>query len=481
MPPIRVPKPIADRMVELLFEETASTNRKRILYPGCGEGELIAAVERYFEDSINDPPSGVAIDNEAEHVETVRETYGDHVEARQVDYLSADVRLDRFDFVLSYPPTVEWAELSGERRREYANTFARISPESSHIHTGLLFLERSLHVLTGDGKGVFLTTRDFTSDAATGPFRSYLAPKVADIEQIDDSTFEVPHMLLVVNSLDSAAFSPSASANRPDPSEVEAQLLASASPSTIDAPARRIATCFPDLEVYRTTDDAAFVYLDLYYEDYDAALVYDDPDAREGLQGYVSRVGMEIRGQESVGEHTRPLTGSECIDPSEDLGRVIRRLGEDGERFCFVGIPTDPVGVVTRFDLNEIPVYQYLYILLARFEIRLRRLVREHVPDWEETTDVFIAAGNVGDLAPDRLSGGSIGDLLEILSQGAQMHQIPADLESHDADLADLRRLRNAIAHYNPLVHTMSNDTDSEWSARNLRARHELLCDIIDS
>ena len=78
------------------------------MYPGCGEGELIAAVERYFEDRVNDPPTGVAIDTDEEYVETVRENYGDQVEVRNGDYLSADARLDPFEFVLSYPPTVRW-------------------------------------------------------------------------------------------------------------------------------------------------------------------------------------------------------------------------------------------------------------------------------------------------------------------------------------------------------------------------------------
>ncbi|WP_411714086.1 class I SAM-dependent methyltransferase [Natronomonas sp.] len=123
-------------MVELLFKDVTSTYRKRILYPGCGEGELISAVERYFEDSVNDPPSGVAIDTEDEYVETVRENYGDRVEVRKGDYLSADARLDSFEFVLSYPPTVQWIDLSEEKQREYATSFAQISPDTARIHTG---------------------------------------------------------------------------------------------------------------------------------------------------------------------------------------------------------------------------------------------------------------------------------------------------------------------------------------------------------
>jgi hypothetical protein len=470
-------------MVELLFEETASTYRKRILYPGCGEGELIAAVERYFQDSTRDPPTGVAIDTNEEYVETVREKYGDTVTVEKGDYLSADVRLDSFEFVLSYPPTVRWGDLSGEKQQEYATSFAQISPDAARIHTGLLFLERSLHVLTEDGSGVFLTTRGFKTEERKGPFRTYLAPKVADVEQIDREYFEadIPHMLLKVNSPKSEEFDPSISTVRPDPSEVETQLMASASSPTISDPARRIATCFPDLDVYGTDDDAAFVYLDLYYEDYDAAFVFDDPEQVEGFQGYVSRAEMNIRGEGPVTDHILPLEDSDCIDPEDDVGTVIERLGRDGERFCFVGMPDNPEGIVTRFDLNKIPVYQYLYVLLARFEIRLREIIREHVPNWENETDVYISSTDVGELAPDKLSGGSVGDLLDILSKADEIGQVHPDLQTYDADIRELKNLRDAVAHYNPLVHYMSNDADSDWTAGDLRDRHTLLLDIVES
>jgi len=483
MSTFRVPNPIADRMVEFLFEDTDSTYGKKILYPGCGEGELIAAVERYFKDSVKGPPTGVAIDTNEESIETVRENYGNRVTVQKGDYLSADARLDSFEFVLSYPPTVRWSEISEEKQQEYATSFAQISPDTARIHTGLLFLERSLHVLTEDGNGVFLTTRGFKTEEKKGPFRSYLAPKVADIKQIDQDYFEadIPDMLLKVNSPESDEFDPAISTIRPDPSEVETQLMASATSPTITDPARCIATCFPNLDVYGTNDDAAFVYLDLYYEDYDAAFVFDDPEQFEGFRGYVSRAEMNIRGEGSVTEHVLPLEDSDCIGPEEEVGTVIERLGRDGERFCFVGTPDSPEGIVTRFDLNKVPVYQYLYVMLSRFEIQLREIIREYVPNWEEETDVYISSAYVGELAPDKLSGGTIGDLIDILSETDEMGRIQPNLQTYEADIRDIKDLRDAVAHYNPLVHYMSNDTESDWTAGDLRARYNLLLDIVES
>ena len=360
-------------------------------------------------------------------------------------------------------------QLSEEKQQEYATSFAQISPDTARIHTGLLFLERSLHVLTEDGNGVFLTTRGFKTEETKGPFRSYLAPKVADVEPIDRRHFEsdISHMLLKVNSPESEEFDPAISTIRPDPSEVEAQLMASATSLTITNPARCTATCFPDLEVYGADDDAAFVY--------------DDPEQLEGFRGYVSRAEMGIRGEEPVTEHVLSLEDSDCIDPGEGVGTVIERLGRDGERFCFVGVSDSLEGIVTRFDLNKIPVYQYLYVSLARYEIRLREIIREYVPNWEEETEVYIPSLHVGELAPDKLSGGTIGNLLDILSETDEMGRIHPDLRTYEADMWDIKDLRDTVAHYNPLVHYMSNDTESDWTAGDLRARHNLLRDIVKS
>jgi len=61
------------------------------------------------------------------------------------------------------------------------------------------------------------------------------------------------------------------------------------------------------------------------------------------------------------------------------------------------------------------------------------------------------------------------------------MQQLPVDPESYGATIWDLKDLRDAVAHYNPLVHSMSNDTESNWTAGDLRARHKLLRDIVES
>lgn len=262
MIPFRASEAVADRMVELLFEDTSLPGRKRILYPGCGAGELIDAVERYFDGSVYDPPSGVAIDTEQENVETVRNKY-EGIDVRESDFLSAEERLDSFEFILSYPPTVEWGQLTSEKQAEYANSSARITRDTTQIHTGLLFLEHSFYTLSEDGRGVFLTPTGFKTDDAAAPFRGYLAPRIADVESVGSDLFdtEIAHMITVVDSSKSEPVEAASSTVRPDPSEVEAQLMASATSPSTSEPAANIATSLPNLTVYGTNDDASFVYL----------------------------------------------------------------------------------------------------------------------------------------------------------------------------------------------------------------------------
>ena len=486
MAPFRTPEDVADQMIEVLFEDIRLPGRKRILYPGCGEGELIEAVDRYFEDKLSDPPSGVAIDTAEENIETVREKYGELLTVQKGDYLSDETRFeDRFDFILSYPPTIQWQDLTPEKREEYANSFARITPDTNQIHNGLLFLERSLHTLNEGGRGVFLTPKAFKADDAAAPFRSHIISSVSDVEPVESADFgvEIPHMITVLNSFESESFEAAPSSFSPEPSEIEAQMMASASAFSPAEPVTSIATSLQDLTVYPPDKDAAFVYLDMYYENYDAALIYEDPERLEGVMGYVSRAKLEVTDLEEISRHVLPLESSICIEPDAGFASVIKRLGQDSYRFCFVGNPRNPEGIVTRFDLNKLPIYQYLFTQFARFEIQLRKTIRENVPNWDEiienSEDVYIRSSDVGELAPDKLGGGSVKNLLKILSEADATQSVPCRLQDFEASLDDLRKLRNSVAHYEPIIHSMSNDTDTKWTANTLKERHSLLQAVI--
>jgi len=45
---------------------------------------------------------------------------------------------------------------------------------------------------------------------------------------------------------------------------------------------------------------------------------------------------------------------------------------------------------VTRFDLNGLPVYLYLFDCFSEFEIDLRNLIREEIPILNDETSLYI-------------------------------------------------------------------------------------------
>lgn len=462
-------------MVEILFEDVAVPWIEDILYPACGTGRTIAAVERYCGSNSSDPPSGVALDPDPENVRSVADEFGDHVDAKRGRFLSPNLQLGSFDLVLCCPPTIRWASLDSETRREYATALASLSLETEAFDVGASFLEKSATLLNEDGRGVFLVPNTLkTSDIAT-EIRAYVASEVTDVIPAPSDSSEDRRMITTISSSRSDPFQEAPTSTRPDPGVVERELLRTPDEYEQSLTAGGIATPVERMDVYDATDDAAFVYLDMFYEDYDASLVYEDSAANDGLRGYVERATMRVERNRPVAEHVHPLDESVCLRPSTALGEVVQALADEGERFRFVGRPENLHGIVTRYDLNSLPVYQSLYDYLARFELQLRELVRSEAPHWESRTSVSVPAGNTGPLAPDDLAGASLRDLLEIVNKTGIESELPYDPAAHDITLGDLRKLRNSVAHYNPLVVSMNNDSDVEKTADRLGAQVELL------
>mgnify|MGYP006926864047 CR=1 FL=1 len=119
-----------------------------------------------------------------------------------------------------------------------------------------------------------------------------------------------------------------------------------------------------------------------------------------------------------------------------------------------------------------------MYHQLARFEIGLRQLIREHAPNWEERTKVTLGAFGSRELVPDRLTMAKLRDLIQILQDLSLESELGVDLSKHSASLHDIATLRNAVAHYNSLVHVMSSqptDNDPERGAPQLATEYHLL------
>lgn len=126
----------------------------------------------------------------------------------------------------------------------------------------------------------------------------------------------------------------------------------------------------------------------------------------------------------------------------------------------------DVVGIITRFDLNREPFYLHLFDCFSDFEIGLRKLIRREAPDWEDTSGVRIHAQREEQLFADRLACGTLGDLIDIVESEGLERSIRTDLTGYDTTLGDLRKLRGAVAHYNPIVHTMGGSPTADTVER---------------
>jgi hypothetical protein len=480
--PPEIPPPVADEMVAALFADSKPTGFDTVLRPFYADGALLAALDRYVETTFaaSFPEVVICAPTDAAAAEAETLLSDREVTVRRGDFLTEGVELPDCEYVLSAPPRVSWDELSRERRREYASLSSRIRPDDATVEEAVLYIERALQFLTADGRGVFLAETGLKSDTATAAFRSELVPLLGDVERVDAEAHDAlddDHMIAVVTSADSPTFDVDSRTHRAPPARVESDLLADVAPAAT-AEAAEVMTSRSALRVYGADDGAGFVYMDMFHEDFDASLVYRNPEEMAGLVGYVSRTDLRVTEQTTIDEHARPIESSRCVAPSASIARVIEAL--EKHRFGFVGTPDAPAGLITRYDLNRLPVYRYLYECFSMFEIGLRNRIRTEAPDWHERTDVHVPDRGTADVVPDRLANAQLSDLVSVVDQMG----LDDDLVSDEAEssLEALVALRNAVAHYSPLVHVMSDantSDDIERGAGQLAAEHRLLSTVL--
>jgi hypothetical protein len=471
-----LPTDLADDLVEMLFRDASALSIRDVLVVGPDAPALVAAVRRYVDDTVGDGP-------------TVHAPAGDHLDATPEDVALVDGDLlgekfdpsGRFDFVLGTTPTVDWGAVDAEHRREYASLSPHVRPADDDASWGQLYVERGRHHLADDGRMVLLADRDLATDEDTSEFRGEIAPLVRDVEDVPPGRYpdrEGAQLVAVLEPDEGDRYDVDERAVWADPGAIERELAESAAGGgATDTRAAALSTPVTGMDVYPTDTDAPGVYLDMLYADYDGALVYDDPDARAGLAGYVSRAELRVTDGAPIGDHARPIPDRRCLDPAAGMPAVVETLGAD--RFAFVGAPGDPDGIVTRYDLNRLPVYHWLYARFVQFEVGLRDRLRG--VDWSaDAAPGTLPSEGVGDLVPDRLSNAQLSTLLALVDDAG----IRIVDGSHDATLDDLRALRNTVAHFNTLVHTMGDRRtidDPERGAPQLAAEVRLLEDAVAS
>jgi hypothetical protein len=459
-----VPEPVLDQMVDLLFQDSNPYGFKSILYPGCGKGETIDAVQRYCtQKSTYEMPKGYAFEKNEELLEEAKERFSeDPVEFYQQDFLSnlSELPVAEFDFILSNPPTVPWEALSAEKRADYAQRFTTITEGQTTVPSDLMFLEQALGLLGTDGELVFLMPEtDIVAENGEFLNRQLGTHNITGVETLDPDTefpeAAIPHVIVGFSnsSVREAAPLPF------DAIEHEAKL-----PEIFEITASDLMTSPVDTIPYETA--AATAYIDLIKNDYDATVVVDSAGTP---RGYLSRAMLHTRTEGTAGEVAAEFTSDVLLAPETSVETMLSRLNKN--RFQFIGTPENIRGILTRFNLNEMRLYLHLFTKIAKLEYGLRAAIRE-VDEWESQTETTISSTAKRHLVQDQLSLATLGELIDIAEDTGATPNPELDCELDDID-----DLRNDVSHYNPLVYTMASESSGqhERTVIQLHQQYEFL------
>jgi len=197
----------------------------------------------------------------------------------------------------------------------------------------------------------------------------------------------------------------------------------------------------------------------------------------------------------SVADCADPVGLSRLVSPEVEFERMLELLRE--EPVYFVGWEGEVEGVFSRADLNKPPAHAHLYTRVYELEARLRDVVEART-DWEVILRNIEYDGVEFDTEYEMLRA-------EYESHvDADLHLRPVDyttfwqleqvVAEHDElwelfpfssrdrvvrKLADIRDLRNQVAHYGNVVHSM--DADLLATGRDIIGLKETYTAIVDS
>ncbi len=472
-------------MVQYLFRGTYPTKFDNILYLGCTDGTLIDTVDRLCEENASwSVPNGYVFGQDEGQLSEICDSYRNknNIEIIEDDFFRGGVNLELdFDYIICSPTHIPWDDLDKETRRDYAINSALITDEdASPVDSDFLYIEQILRRLSESGRAVVLTSNELKTNESAAPLRKLLYYRTEAIEEInlEAHLHESPRLLTVISN--ELTTSDGNRLHRYNPSEQERNLMGRLDESNPKLDITSMMTLNP--YGYEVDQRIADVFLDMICHDFDAALVFENAATRTGLQGYISREGTRIDDGVTIGDIVEPLFSHNLLQPTASIREVIDELSQ--ERFRFVGSNEDIEGIVTRFDLNSLPVYLHLFDLFSEFEIGLRSLIREHLPNWEDDQNVSIRYRGDRSLYPDKLACGRLDQLVQLVESNDLQTEIKRDIRGYEIELSDLVHLRNSVAHYNPIIHTMSDGstlTDPVRGANQLFSEYQFLRDCIDS
>lgn len=473
---VEVPDGVGRDLIELLFDDGTPSSLDSLLL--VNPTPTVATVlEEYYDAEItaSAPTTTVVHQPEDPSSEFDWGSFSDSM--FRTDFLNPNKEFGtEFDYILCLPSEISANDLSHEDGKDLATNFASHSIDAETINASALHFEQTLKHLSPSGRGTLLAGPEFQSDDVE-TFRDQFYYSIDHIDAYDPAEtrgISEPRAATLVTHTDHEAGHSGFTYN---PEQFESLLGRHVD---TDRPFEVAAIMTADPVGYGINESASETYFDLHYRDFDAALVFDDPDQRTGVRGYVSRQRLRSGDGDALREQQQELTEEILLAPEAGIQALIESLSTS--RFQFVGSPDEVQGIVTRFDLNRLPVFLHLFDRFSELEIGLRNLIRTELPNWEDETSVYVHSQSNDDLYTDKLASASLSNLVEIVDEAGLDTEIRRDIRGYDVTLDDLVTLRNMVAHYNPIVHTMggSSEHSDERDASQLWAEYKLLIDAID-
>lgn len=185
---VPTPSDLADDMVERLFAGREPKEDDTILYPGCGEGPFIGAVNRYCAAHDCAIPQGVGIETHPERLQTAKSRHDDTVVTFQErDFLDEINDLHAFDYIIGNPPYVPIEDLSEEEKAAYTSQF---NTAVGRFDLYILFFEQALNLLADNGRLTFITPEKFEYVETAEPLRELMTDHhVESLIHVDEGSF----------------------------------------------------------------------------------------------------------------------------------------------------------------------------------------------------------------------------------------------------------------------------------------------------
>jgi len=174
---VATPPDLADHMVARLFEKNPPAEDDRVLYPGVGSNApFTQAVNRWCDIHGYDVPDGVGVELDPNRVTESNKLVSQYVQLVERDFLDTSILedLSEFEYIVGNPPYVPIEELSELEKTRYKTVF---DTAQYRFDLYLLFFERALELLTGDGRLVYVTPEKFEYVATAEPLRRILTNK----------------------------------------------------------------------------------------------------------------------------------------------------------------------------------------------------------------------------------------------------------------------------------------------------------------